>query len=205
MNSAVDKKPVVELRPVGELQNFVELFRSQGTALSLLMFRQSGVQEWVLCNQFPALGLVKGTAQYLVDIVDCRGRDVLPPGPAGIHRWFGLGEQKVVVVVHRLDPDRPQLLVPQVGVDVVFQQSHVTVIGGGHPLFLPILLQELMQELADGDVVLVDVSVVGLLHFQLHLAGLCGRVTQAGLPDLVTVFPLTFVMDNGIRLASFDN
>ena len=70
MDRAMDKEPVIEIRPVSELQNLIELVRGQGAALALLVLGQSGVQERVLGDKLPTLRLVKGAPQHLVNVVN---------------------------------------------------------------------------------------------------------------------------------------
>ena len=76
--------------------------------------------------------------------MDNRSCKVFTLGLAGIGNRLCFKEQKVVIIINALCTDTTQLLIPQIRINIILKQANITVIGGGHPFFLAVFLNELM-------------------------------------------------------------
>ena len=201
----MDDVVIVDVGAVCELQHFVELLRRKRLTLLLLMFGERRVEKRVFRYVLPFHSLVESAAQYLVNVVNERRADFVALGLSRICYRLSLEQQEVIVVVHRLCPDAPQLLVSKVRMHIVFQQPYISVVGGGHPLLLAVLLNELIEKLAHGHVVLVNMDVLSNLIFQLGFPRFRGVVAQARFPNLMSVLAFSLIENDGVGLSSFDD
>ena len=130
------------------------------------------------------------------------GADMLPLWFAHIGCRLCFVQQKMIKVIDGLGADAAKFFVAPIGMDIIFEQADISVIGWCHPFFLTVFFDELIQELAYGNIIVIHMGVLFFLIFNRCFAGFGCRIAQPRFPYLMTIWTLALIINDRICFAS---